>query len=109
VRRTKLVLATLVVMVAAFTAFGGPVMAEEFDCHDARGYKIVCDGETYVPFDREYQDYYSPYDFSGYDGSGSYGSEEYFDYLENTLEEYEDFIEDRDDYNNNYYYPYYGW
>jgi hypothetical protein len=61
-RRIQLVLAALVVVVSAFAAYAGPVMArDDLNCRDARGYFIRCDGQRYVPYDR-YPSYYNRYD-----------------------------------------------
>ena len=65
-RRIKLVLATLVVLVAAVAAFAGPAMADDLNCRDARGKLIRCDGKLYEPFNRHYDDrgfYNYPYDY----------------------------------------------
>jgi len=68
-RRIKLVLATLVVLVAAFAAFAGPAMANDLDCRNARGELIRCDGKLYEPFNRHYDDrgfYNNPYIYNPY-------------------------------------------
>ena len=59
-RRVQLVLAALAMLVTALTAFSGPVLAQDLNCRDARGYLIRCDGELYAPYDhgRYYDDYY---------------------------------------------------
>jgi hypothetical protein len=92
-RRIKLVLATLSVAVASFAAFSGPVLADDLDCHDARGDLIRCDGDLYAPYynhdnydhyydDDDYFDHYfnpylffSPYNYYGDFDDYSYGCE----------------------------------
>ena len=103
-RRIKLVVGVLAVVVAALVALSGPAMAQQLDCRDPNGYGIVCDGERYVPFDSDYdyQDYFSPYAYYGYDDSYE-DPEEYFDYLEDQIDELED------SYGDDYYGYYQGW
>ncbi len=92
-RRIKLVLAALSVAVASFAAFSGPVLADDLDCHDARGNLIRCDGDLYAPYynhdnydhyydNDDYFDHYfnpylffSPYNYYGGFADYSYGCE----------------------------------
>ncbi len=66
-RRIKLVLAALSVAVASFAAFSGPVLADDLDCHDARGDLIRCNGDLYAPYynhdNYDYLDHYFNDDF----------------------------------------------
>ena len=48
-RRIKLVLAAATVMVAMLVAFAGPVMADDLNCRDARGFFIRCDHQLFAP------------------------------------------------------------
>jgi hypothetical protein len=48
-RRIKLVLAALTLVVATFTAFSGPAMADNLNCHDSFGNLIRCDGRFFAP------------------------------------------------------------
>ena len=69
-RRMKLVLAGLAVMVATFVAASGPAMAQDQNCHDARGNLIRCDGMYYTPvYNYDYNPYnynygYNPYNYN---------------------------------------------
>ena len=58
-RRAKLILVALAVVVSAFAAFSGPAVADDPNCHDARGDLIRCDGDFYVPYNDTYS--YDPY------------------------------------------------
>ncbi len=53
--RVKLVLGALALVVAAFAAFSGPVMADELDCRDANRFEhrfdvdaVNCNGDVFV-------------------------------------------------------------
>ncbi len=53
--RVKLILGVLALVVAAFAAFSGPVMADELDCRDANRFEhrfdvdaVNCDGDVFV-------------------------------------------------------------
>jgi hypothetical protein len=113
-RRTKLVFATLVVLVAALAAFSGPAMAQDdLNCRDARGELIRCDGELYAPYNAySYNDYYDDYndylpfynDYSPFYGpfdSPFYNYADYEDYdeFEDAVDDYLDSVED-----NSWYY-----
>ena len=58
-RRAKLILVSLAVVVSAFAAFSGSAMADDLNCHNARGDLVRCDGDLYTPYDNN--DYYNPY------------------------------------------------
>jgi len=64
-RRIKLVLGALAIVVASFAAFAGPAMANDLNCHDARGKLIRCDGKLYERYNRGHYDhnnvYYPPF------------------------------------------------
>ena len=64
-RRAKLILVALAVVVSAFAAFSGPAMADDPNCHNARGDLIRCDGDLYAPFNYNY-DNYNPYYYNSY-------------------------------------------
>jgi hypothetical protein len=114
-RRIKLVLATLVVLVAAIAAFAGPAMADELNCRDARGDLIRCDGDLYAPYDNTSGYNYPPfsYDYNDYPYnyppfySPSYSDFNYADYddYDDYVDELEDFVDDLEDSS----YSYYGW
>jgi hypothetical protein len=115
-RRIKLVFATLVVLVAAFVAFSGPVMAQEDPiCSNARGELIRCDGELYAPYSSDdYYDndhspfynapFYNDYPYSFYNDDYGYSDYPYlFDYgygyydeevYEEVQEAQEEYLED---------------
>jgi len=81
--RIKLVLATLVVLVAAFAAFSVPAMAQEdLNCRDARGELIRCDGELYAPYNADSNDYndYPPFYYDDYNDDYDYPPPFYDDY-----------------------------
>ena len=53
--RVKLILGALALVVAAFAAFSGPVMADDLDCRDANRFEhrfdvdaVNCDGDVFV-------------------------------------------------------------
>jgi hypothetical protein len=54
-RRIKLVLAAAALMLAAFAAVSGPVMADDLNCRDARGNLIRCDGQLFEPIDNNFR------------------------------------------------------
>jgi hypothetical protein len=110
-RRIKLVFATLVVLVAAFVAFSGPVMAQEDPiCSNARGELIRCDGELYAPYssddyyDNDHSPFYNDYPYSFYNDDYGYSDYPYlFDYgygyydeevYEEVQEAQEEYLED---------------
>src|SRR5215212_1547043 len=74
-RRIQLVLAALAIVVTAFAAFAGPVMADSPDCRNARGDLIRCDGDLYAPYNNDgyyWNDYYAPYN--------NYWDDDYYGY-----------------------------
>ena len=107
--RIKLVFATLVVLVAAFVAFSGPVMAQEdLNCRDARGDLIRCDGDLYAPhssddyYDNDHPPYFNDYPYPFYNDDYDY-SDHYpylFDYDNGYYDEevYEDVQEAQEEY-----------
>ena len=85
-RRILLLLAALVMVVTAFAAFAGPVMArDDLNCRDARGYLIRCDGQLYTPYDRYdrypsyYNDRYDRYPYYYNDRYPYYYDDDYYD------------------------------
>jgi hypothetical protein len=83
-RRIQLTLAALAMVVTALTAFSGPVVAQDLNCRDARGYLIRCDGELYAPYDHGsyYHDdgyYDNGYYDNGYYDDGYYDDDYYYD------------------------------
>jgi hypothetical protein len=121
-RRIKLVFAALVVLVAAFVAFSGPVMAQEDpNCGNARGDLIRCDGDLYAPYssdddyyDNDYSPFYNDYPYPFYNDYYDYSDYPYlFDYgygyydeevYEEVQEAQEEYLEDLADIYEEYHY-----
>ena len=90
-KRIQMLLAALAIVVTSLAAFAVPAMADDLDCHDAKGDLIRCDGDLYEPYntgsyydDNDYYYYYTPfytpyltdYNYGGYD------EDDFEDYLE---------------------------
>jgi hypothetical protein len=68
VRRMQVILGVLVIVVTSFAAVTGPALADDLNCHDARGDLIRCDGDFYSPYNDDDDYFYNDddYDFSPY-------------------------------------------
>jgi hypothetical protein len=105
-RRIQLVLAALAIVVTSFAAFSGSAIADDLDCRNAKGEKIRCDGDLYVPLNdndhRYHNNYFDPYNYFDYDNYFGY-DDDYLEDLEDAAEEYEEEVEDLlEDYEGSY-------
>lgn len=99
-RRIQLVLAALAIVVTSLAAFSGSAIADDLDCRDAKGDKIRCDGDLYVPYGyyndaRDHNNYFDHNNFSDY--NNYYDDEDLEEAYEEYADEVEDLLEDYDE------------